>query len=49
MVKNRIGNVEVKELVCMTHAHELRAGCWSDGGAGLRGIKRGKNKTNIIA
>ena len=23
-VKNSIGNVEVKELICMTHGHELR-------------------------
>ena len=24
--KNSIGNEEVKELVCMTHGHELRRG-----------------------
>ena len=29
-VKNSIGNVEAKELIYMTHRHELRAGeeCW---------------------
>ena len=29
-VKNGIGNVEAKELIYMTHRHELRAGeeCW---------------------
>ena len=25
-VKNSIGNVEAKELTCMTHGHELRRG-----------------------
>ena len=25
-VKNSIGNVEAKELICMTHGHELRRG-----------------------
>ena len=24
---NSIGNVEAKELICMTHGHELRQGC----------------------
>ena len=28
-VKNSIGNGEAKELVCMTHGHELKAGGWS--------------------
>ena len=27
--KNSVGNVEAKELICMTHGHELR-------GAGMR-------------
>ena len=28
-VKNSIGNGEAKELICMTHGHELREGrCW---------------------
>ena len=42
-VKNIIGNVEAKELICLTHGHELRWG--SDGGRGCarwRGIKGGK-------
>ena len=42
-VKNSTGNGEVKELMCMTHGHELR---WGDaGGRGCtaqRGMKRGK-------
>ena len=25
-VKNSIGNVEAKELICATHGHELRGG-----------------------
>ena len=48
-VKNSIVNVEAKELVCMTHGHELRLG--NDGGrvgAGWRGIKRRKNGTTLI-
>ena len=41
--KNSVGNVEVKELIGMTHGHELkernagRRGC-----AGQRGIKEGE-------
>ena len=35
-VKNSIGNVEAKELICMIHGHELRRG--SAGGIGQRGI-----------
>ena len=41
-VKNSIGNVEVKELVCMTCGHELNGG--NTGGRGCarqRGIKGG--------
>ena len=31
--KNSIGNVEVKELICTTHGHELREGeMWVGGG-----------------
>ena len=30
-VKNSIGNVEAKELICMTHGHELK---WGDVGGG---------------
>ena len=48
-VKNRIGNVEAKELICMSHGHELKEG--NVGGrecAGQRGIKGG-NGTTVIA
>ena len=33
-VKNSIGNGKAKELICMTHGHELRGGggwCWWGG------------------
>ena len=46
-VKNSIGNVEAKELTCMTHGHELK---WGNdggrGGTGQRGIKRRKKWDN---
>ena len=45
-----MGNVEAKELTCMTHGLELRWG--NDGGRGLqdRGKQRGeKNGTTAIA
>ena len=33
-------NEEAKELICMTHGHELGVGaCGWEGGAGQRGIK----------
>ena len=32
--KNSIGNVEAKELICMTHGHELK------GGTGWEGVCR---------
>ena len=31
-VKNSTGNREAKELICMTHGHELRQGMLEDGG-----------------
>ena len=31
-VKNSMGNGEAKELLCMTHGHELRWGMWMGGG-----------------
>ena len=40
--ENGIGNRGLKELICTTHGHELRGGCWSVGGAGQRGDKGGK-------
>ena len=43
-VKNSIGNVEAKELVCMTHRHVLKVGrnVGGRGCAGRKGIKGGK-------
>ena len=39
-VKNSMGNGEAKELIYMTHRHELRLGnAGGRGGAGQRGIK----------
>ena len=29
--KNSMGNVEAKELICMTHGHELQGGMWEEG------------------
>ena len=34
-VKNSIGNGEAKELICMTHGHELKWG--NDGGREVQG------------
>ena len=50
-VKNSIGNGEVKDLICITHGHELRVGSAGGmGAAGWRGIKgRKKNGTTVIA
>ena len=33
--KNGIGNVEAKELICVTHGHELKG--WNVGGGGVQG------------
>ena len=45
-VKNSIGNGEVKELICMTHGHELKGG-WLEGRGIFRGrAQRGKNWDN---
>ena len=48
-VKNSIGNVEAKELICMTHGHELRWGeCWWEGGARWnKGEKKWENYNSI--
>ena len=47
--KNSVGNVEAKELISMTHGHELWGGMW-EGGAGQDGIVwRGGNGTTVIA
>ena len=34
-INNSRGNVEAKELICMTHGHELRG--WGAGGKGMQG------------
>ena len=39
-IKKSMGNEEAKELICMTHGHELRWGnAGGRGSAGQRGIK----------
>ena len=49
--KNSIGNVEAKELISMTHGHELQGGnVGGRGWAGWSGVKEGKwdNCNSII-
>ena len=49
--KNSMGNVEAKELICMTHGHELQGGnVGGSGCAGWSGVKGGKwdNCNSII-
>ena len=47
--KNSVGNVEAKELTCMTHGHELQGGMW-EGGGGQDGVELGGgNETTVIA
>ena len=51
--KNSVGNVEAKELISMTHGHELKGGSVggrAEGCAGQRGINGGKwdNCNSII-
>ena len=42
-VKNSIGNGEAKELICMTHGHELGGGeCWREEGTRQRSVKERK-------
>ena len=44
-----MGNGEAKELICITHGHELRGrDAGGRGGAGWRGIM-GKNGTTVLA
>ena len=45
-VKKSMGNGETKELVCMTHGHELRLGNDGGQGTGQRGIKGRKKWDN---
>ena len=49
-VKNSIGNVEAKQLICMTNGHELKGGnAGGKGYAGWRGIQGGgSDKCNNI-
>ena len=49
--RSSIGNVEAKELICMTHGHELKGdNVGGRGCAGRRGVKGGKwdNCNSII-
>ena len=47
--KNSVGNVEAKELISMTHGHELwGGGCGREGG-GQDGVEWGGNGTTVIA
>ena len=47
--KNSVGNVEAKELINMTHGHELwGGGCGREGG-GQGGVEWGGNGTTVIA
>ena len=47
-----MGNGEAKELMCMTHGHELRGEkCWREGSAGqskTKGRKKWDNCNSII-
>ena len=40
-----MGNGEAKELICMTHGHELRRGANARGG-GLQGVEGDKGEKN---
>ena len=44
-----MGNGEAKELICMTHGHELRGDCWREGGYWAEGGKGGKIGKSVIA
>ena len=48
-IKNSMGNVEAKELICMTHGHELNGE--NVGGREYAGQKeiKGENGTTVIA
>ena len=50
-VKNNIGNGDPKELICMTHGHELNRGMLVGGGyrpKGNKGEKKWDNCNSII-
>ena len=40
--KNSVGNVEAKDLISMTHGHELQRGMWEGGGGQDRVDEAGK-------
>ena len=46
--KNSVGNVEAKELICMTYGHELTGGFLEGRGYQAKGSKEGKIRTTII-
>ena len=46
-VKNSIGNGETKELICITHGHDLRVGRMLEG-RGRKGRKKWDNCNSII-
>ena len=50
-IKNSIGNGEARELICMTHGHELRWGnAGGKAGCRVKGNKEEiKNGTTVIA
>ena len=51
-VRNTIGNGEAKELVCITHGHEVRWGeCWRVWGCAGQRYDKGEKKigTTVIA
>ena len=48
-VKNSIGNREARELICMTHGHELSGGeCWRFGGV-QSGGGMGETRKTVVA
>ena len=44
-----MGNVEAKELICMTHGHELMGGNGGGRGRVRRRVIKGRNGTTVIA
>ena len=52
IVKNSMGNGEVKELTCTTHGHEVMEGDvgvrWYAGWRGIKGRKKWDNCNSII-
>ena len=48
-MKNSVGNGDAKELICMTHGHELRRGMLKGEGCRVEGDKGEKNSTTVKA